>query len=233
MGPLLELAARRGIPVIEDAAQAHGATWDGRTAGTLGAIGCFSFYPSKNLGAYGDAGACVTSDPELARALRRLRNHGESSRYRAESVGFNSRLDELQAAVLRAKLPHLAGWNRRRREIAAEYRRRLAGLPLLVPEEDPGEVQHLFVIQVAQRDRFRRALEERGILTQIHYPIPIHLQPAYRGLGFAPGSFPAAERRAARVVTLPLYPEMTAGQIDSVVGAVAEALSGAPHPEDA
>jgi dTDP-4-amino-4,6-dideoxygalactose transaminase len=232
MEPLLDLARRRGIPVIEDAAQAHGATRHGRAAGTLGAIGCFSFYPSKNLGAYGDGGACVTSDPGLAERLRRLRNYGERTRYESVELGFNSRLDEIQAAVLRAKLPHLADWNRRRRELAAKYRRRLAGLPLAFtpPDAEGEECVHLFVIRVARRDRLRRELERRGVATQVHYPQPIHLQPAYRHLGYGPGSYPASERRAGQIVTLPLYPEMEAETLDRVVEAIREALRGEDPP---
>jgi dTDP-4-amino-4,6-dideoxygalactose transaminase len=233
MDPILELAGRRGIPVVEDAAQAHGATWRGRAAGTMGAIGCFSFYPSKNLGACGDAGACVTADPALAARLRRLRNYGEQDRYHSVEFGINSRLDELQAAVLRVKLPHLAAWNGRRRELAAAYRERLGGMPVaLAPPMDEGEeVVHLFVARVARRDRLRETLQRQGILTQIHYPLPIHRHPAYGHLGFGPGSFPIAERRAGQIVSLPLYPEMTARQLDRVTTALAEALRGEEPPD--
>jgi dTDP-4-amino-4,6-dideoxygalactose transaminase len=233
MGPILDLAARRGIPVVEDAAQAHGATWEGRAAGTIGTIGCFSFYPSKNLGAYGDGGACATADPGLARTLRALRNYGETSRYKSEILGFNSRLDELQAAVLRAKLPHLPRWNARRREICAAYRRGMGGLPLILPPADPEgtEAPHLFVVQVARRERARAELEKRGVGTQIHYPVPIHLHPAFADLGFGPDSFPVAESRARRILTLPLYPELSSAQVDAVIGAVTESLRGEPAPE--
>lgn len=232
MDPILDLAGRRGIPVVEDAAQAHGATWRGRAAGTMGAIGCFSFYPSKNLGACGDAGACTTADSALAARLRRLRNYGERDRYHSVEFGINSRLDELQAAVLRAKLPRLAEWNGRRRELAAAYRDRLDAMPLaLAPPMDQGEeVVHLFVVRVARRDRLRENLQRQGVLTQIHYPLPIHLHPAYAHLGFGPGSFPIAERRAGEIVSLPLYPEMTARQLDRVTMALAAALRGEEPP---
>jgi dTDP-4-amino-4,6-dideoxygalactose transaminase len=233
MDAILDLARRRGIPVVEDAAQAHGATWRGRAAGTMGTIGCFSFYPSKNLGACGDAGACTTGDPRLAARLRRLRNYGERDRYHSVEFGINSRLDELQAAVLRVKLPHLAGWNLRRRELAAAYRHHLAGLPLaLAPFENPQEeVVHLFVARVARRDRLRAELQSRGVMTQVHYPLPIHLHPAYAHLGFGPGAFPVAEERAEQIVSLPLYPEMTARQFNRVTTALAEALQGEDPPD--
>jgi dTDP-4-amino-4,6-dideoxygalactose transaminase len=232
MDAVLDLGRRHGIPVVEDAAQAHGATWRGRAAGTMGVIGCFSFYPSKNLGACGDAGACTTADPALAARLRRLRNYGERDRYLSVEFGINSRLDELQAAVLRAKLPHLAGWNGRRREMAAIYRDRLASLPVaMAPPTDEGEeVHHLFVARVAHRDRLRGNLHSRGVMTQVHYPLPIHLHPAYAHLGFGPGSFPVAERRAEQIVSLPLYPEMTARQQERVIAAVAAALRGEEPP---
>jgi dTDP-4-amino-4,6-dideoxygalactose transaminase len=232
MDGILDLSRRHGIPVVEDAAQAHGATWRGRAAGTMGVIGCFSFYPSKNLGACGDAGACTTADPALAARLRRLRNYGERDRYVSVEFGINSRLDELQAAVLRVKLPRLAGWNGRRRELAAIYRDRLAALPVaLAPPPDQGEeVVHLFVARVARRDRLRGDLQSRGVMTQVHYPLPIHLHPAYAHLGFGPGSFPVAERRAEQIVSLPLYPEMTARQQEHVIAAVAEALHGEELP---
>ncbi len=232
MDALAALAERRGLPVVEDAAQAHGATWRGRLAGTMGAVGCFSFYPSKNLGAYGDAGACVTADPALAARLRRLRNYGEQDRYHSVEFGINSRLDELQAAVLRVKLRRLAEWNARRRELAAVYRERLAALPLaLPPPAVHGEdVVHLFVIRVARRDRLRRILRERGVLTQVHYPLPIHLHPAYAHLGFGPGSFPHAERWGEQVVSLPLYPELAPRRQERVIDALAEALRGEKPP---
>ncbi|MBK8229939.1 MAG: DegT/DnrJ/EryC1/StrS family aminotransferase [Candidatus Eisenbacteria bacterium] len=236
MTSLLALAAKHGVAVIEDVAQAHGAPLDcGGVAGTRGAIGCFSFYPSKNLGAFGDGGALSTEDPELAEALRRLRNYGQADRYHHVSFGLNSRLDELQAAFLRVKLPHLATANDARRAIVARYREALRDLPLALPSDDPSaasSVHHLFVVRVTRRDSFREALRQRGIGTEIHYPVPIHRQEAYAGLGLGPGSFPVAERRAAQIVSLPLYPELQATQIDRVIDAVRAALSGHPHPDE-
>mgnify|MGYP001214909549 CR=1 FL=1 len=231
LGPVLELARRRGIPVIEDAAQAHGARWEGRSAGSVGDVGCFSFYPTKNLGAYGDGGACTTNDPALNRRLRELRNYGETARYQSDSIGFNSRLDEMQAAVLRAKLPRLGGWIERRREIARAYREELRDCPLALPP-DPGAADspHLFVVQVARRDRFRAELERRGVGTAVHYPRPIHLQKAYAWLGLGPGSFPHAEARAGRIATLPLYPELRSDQLEAIITAIREVLRGEPHP---
>lgn len=235
MDAILELAGLHGLAVVEDAAQAHGAQWSGQHAGTLGSIGCFSFYPSKNLGAMGDGGACVTNDPDLALRLRRLRNYGEKDRYESVEIGFNSRLDELQAAVLRVKLEHLSEWNARRERLAAEYRRRLSGLPLrLPPETPPGDrsVHHLFVVQAARRDRLRRELMERGVGTQIHYPVPIHLQPAYAGFAGGPGSFPAAEARAGRILTLPMFPELTDSQMERIENALRISLAGEAFPEE-
>lgn len=231
---ILELAGAKGIPVIEDAAQAHGARWKGKRAGTLADLGCFSFYPSKNLGALGDGGAVVSGRPGLEERLRQLRNYGQRDRYRHVTLGFNSRLDELQAALLRVKLPHLDRWNRRRSEIAATYRRRLSGLPLLLPpEEEPEEsVHHLFVVRVARRDAVRAGLEQLGVETQVHYPIPIHLQEAFVPLGGKRGDFPVAERRAEQILSLPLFPELTAEQQERVVQALEQVLRGEPHPEE-
>lgn len=234
MESILELCDPHGIHVIEDAAQAHGASRGGRMAGSFGPIGCFSFYPSKNLGALGDGGACVTDDPDLAARLRRLRCYGERDRYESVEIGVNSRLDEMQAAFLRVKLGRLDAWNRRRRDIAAIYRERLQNLPLILPPGDPDgmEVVHLFVVQVAARDRLREELLKRGVGTQIHYPVPIHMQEAFRHMSNGPGSFPAAEARAKRILSLPLYPEMTDSQIERVIEALSHALAGEPHPEE-
>ena len=234
MGPILELARARGIAVIEDAAQAHGASWRDRSVGTMGDLACWSFYPSKNLGALGDGGAVTGMDPALETRLQRLRNYGQEDRYHHVELGFNSRLDEIQAAVLRAKLLHLGAWNRRRREIAARYREAFAGLPLLTPRDLPAapSVEHLFVVRVARRERLREELERRGIGSQVHYPIPIHLQGAYRHLGLSAGRFPVTELRAAQIVSLPLFPEMTDEDVDRVIAAVRESLRGEPHPEE-
>ncbi|MCA9755871.1 MAG: DegT/DnrJ/EryC1/StrS family aminotransferase [Candidatus Eisenbacteria bacterium] len=234
MGPLLELAKARGIPVIEDAAQAHGASRNGQNAGTIGDLACWSFYPSKNLGALGDGGAVSGMRPELEARLRHLRNYGQEDRYHHVELGFNSRLDEIQAAVLRVKLAHLDAWNARRRAIAGQYREAFADLPLLTAREDTDapSVEHLFVVRVANRDRLRAELEARGIGTQVHYPIPIHLQPAYRYLGIGAGRFPSAELRAGQIVSLPLYPEMRRRDVERVIDAVRDSLQGEPHPEE-
>jgi dTDP-4-amino-4,6-dideoxygalactose transaminase len=226
MEPILEAARRHGLAVIEDAAQAHGAEWRGRKAGTWAALGAFSFYPSKNLGAYGDGGAVWTADSATAEALRRRRNYGETRRYVHDSIGVNSRLDELQAAILRVKLPRLDAWNARRAALAAAYRERLARLPLRLPAEAPprAHVYHLFAVGVDDRARVREALETRGIQTQIHYPIPIHLQGAYRDLGYARGAFPAAERWCESTMSLPFSPALGEDDLDRVADALAAAL---------
>ena len=219
MPALLELADEKEIPVVEDACQAHGAVFAGRPVGGWGRAGCFSFYPTKNLGALGDGGLVTTNDPELAARVRRLRNGGQSDRYVHEEVGFNSRLDELQAAVLRAKLPHLPGWNERRRDLAARYREALREMPLVwveaLPDTEPAT--HLLVARAPERDRFRETLSEAGVKTLIHYPVPAHLQPAYRSLGQGEGACPEAERAAQEVVSLPLYPELDDSQVERVV----------------
>ena len=222
MDPLLDLARRHGIPVIEDCAQAGGATYRGRKAGSMGLMAAFSFYPSKNLGCYGDGGAVTTDDSALAEKLRMLRNYGQRQRYYHEIVGINSRLDEMQAAILAAKLPHLDAWNRRRREIAAQYTAGLAGLPVQTPVEAPGgeHVYHLYVIQAAGRDRLQAHLAESGVQTLIHYPVPAHLQPAYAGLGHARGALPVTERVADVILSLPMYPQLTDAEVAAVVAAI-------------
>ncbi|MCA9726357.1 MAG: DegT/DnrJ/EryC1/StrS family aminotransferase [Candidatus Eisenbacteria bacterium] len=234
LAELSKIAQERGIPFVEDVAQAHGANRLELRAGTIGALSCFSFYPTKNLGAFGDAGAITTDSPELARRIVHLRNYGQEDRYHHVTLGFNSRLDEIQAAILRVELAHLPAWTARRRAIAARYRAGFAGLPLALAPERPEapSVEHLFVVRVDDRDRFRAALEASGVATQIHYPLPIHLQPAYAGLNLGPGSFPIAERRAREVVSLPMYPEMTEDQIDRVIDAVRSALRGAHPPTE-
>jgi dTDP-4-amino-4,6-dideoxygalactose transaminase len=228
MGPILALARARGLAVVEDACQAHGAMVDGRRAGTLGDLGCFSFYPGKNLGAYGDGGAVVTDRPDLAARLSRLRNYGQERKYHHVEPGYNHRLDEIQAAILRVKLRRLDGWNERRRAHAAAYARALAGAPLVLPRVPEGRthVFHLHVVRSERRDALQQHLTARGIGTLIHYPVPIHLQPAYRSLALGPGTFPLAERLAREVLSLPMFPELTGGQIDEVAGAVREFVQG-------
>jgi dTDP-4-amino-4,6-dideoxygalactose transaminase len=226
MAPIREMAVRHGIKVIEDAAQAHGARYRNRTAGALGDAAGFSFYPGKNLGALGDAGAVTTDDDALADRVRVLRNYGSRVKYRNDVKGYNSRLDELQAALLREKLGVLDRWNGRRRAIADRYLNALRDTPVVLPHV-PRECQpvwHLFVVRVRERDAFVRHLEGLGIGTLIHYPIPPHLQGAYAELGFGPGSFPVSERIHREVVSLPLWPQMSDEQIDLVLGGVRAAL---------
>jgi len=228
MDEILRIGRDGNITVIEDCAQAHGARWRGRTAGSFGRFGCFSFYPTKNLGAYGDGGAVVTFDAEAAQTLRRMRNYGQVDRYRHVTRGWNTRLDEIQAAVLRVKLPQLEARNATRRTLAARYREKLRGAavrPLSV--DDRGEpVYHLFVVRSPERDRLRDELAARGIESQVHYPIPAHLQEAFADLGHERGSFPRAEELARCVLSLPLYPELRPRQVDEICEAVREIAGG-------
>lgn len=223
LAALRELARSEGLALVEDACQAHGASLEGRALGSWGQAGCFSFYPTKNLGALGDGGMIVTGDGDLAGRLRRLRNGGQSNRYRHEEIGVNSRLDELQAAILRVKLPRLPAWNERRRALARIYQDVLAETPArpVATTTAAFPAVHLFVARAPERDRLREALSAAGIETLIHYPIPAHLQPAYRGLGQGEGSCPVAEQAAGEVVSLPLYPELTESQVERVARAVA------------
>ena len=222
MDPVMDFARRRGLRVIEDASQAHGARWNGRRVGTFGDAGCFSFYPGKNLGAYGDAGAVVTDDAELADKLRLLRDFGQRRKNEHLLKAGNCRLDTIQAAVLDVKLRHLDRWNEARRRNARAYDAKLAQIGIAPPPclHDEGHVYHLYVIEVGNRADVQSALAESGIATGIHYPIPIHLQPAYRELGLGPGSFPRTERSAQRILSLPMFAELTEEQIDLVVGAI-------------
>ncbi len=213
MDPLLELARERGIPVIEDAAQAIGAEYRGRRAGSMGAVGCFSFFPTKNLGGAGEGGILTTSDEALAGRLRALRVHGSRVRYFHDEVGTNSRLDTLQAAVLRVKLRHLDAWTARRIGLAALYRETLGrlGAPVVPPPLPPYpacHVYHQFVIRAPQRDRLREHLAAAGIGSEIYYPLPLHLQKCFASLGYAEGDFPESERAAREVLALPIYPEL-------------------------
>ncbi|MDZ7268147.1 MAG: DegT/DnrJ/EryC1/StrS family aminotransferase [candidate division KSB1 bacterium] len=226
MDAILTLAAQHEIAVIEDAAQAHGASLRGRVAGSLGIAGCFSFYPGKNLGAYGDGGAVVTNDATLAGRVRRLRDQGRDTKYEHLMIGYNHRLDTLQAAVLNVKLRHLPRWNARRREIAARYRQLLQDCPAVRPlAVAPGQepVYHLFIVQVERRERVQERLKQQGIATGIHYPIPLHLQPAYAFLGLRRGAFPVAEAAAERVLSLPMYAEMSNAMVEQVATALREA----------
>jgi dTDP-4-amino-4,6-dideoxygalactose transaminase len=220
MQAIIDTCRAREVAVIEDCAQSHGARYAGKKTGSLGLVGCFSFYPSKNLGALGDGGMIVTSDPDLKDRLELLRQYGWRERDRSELVGFNSRLDELQAALLRAKLPHLEGWNLRRRAIAHRYDEAFAGPSSVRPSvSDPGHVYHLYVIRVRNRDEVRRQLAEAGIGTGVHYPIPIHMQPAIRPL-IDQRRFPSAEAACAEVLSLPVFPQLTEDEITRVTAAV-------------
>lgn len=217
------VCAAHDVAMVEDAAQAHGALYRGRRIGGHGVAVCWSFYPGKNLGAFGDGGAITTDDPDVAARLRLLRNYGSPVRYVHEEAGFNSRLDPIQAAFLRVKLSRLDSWNLRRQRIARRYLQELpssaVGLPSVPSSAEP--VWHLFCIRHPARDRFRQALEAMGIETLIHYPIPPHLQRAYAGMGLQRGSYPVAERIAETVLSLPIGPAMTDAQVDAVVAAVA------------
>jgi dTDP-4-amino-4,6-dideoxygalactose transaminase len=230
MEPLAALAAAQDVAIVEDAAQAIGATWQGRPAGALGTAGCFSFFPSKNLGAFGDAGLVTTADAGIAGRVRRLRNHGAESKYFHHEIGGNFRLDALQAAVLRVKLPHLDGWNAGRRAGAARYRTLFedAGLAARVrlPVEAPGRehVYHQFVIRVPDRDRVRAHLTQRGVGTEIYYPVPLHRQDCFRPMGPPRHGCPVAEAAAGEVLALPIFPELTEAQQAYVVTCIAEEL---------
>ena len=224
--PLAALAERHHLALVEDAAQAHGARAAGRRVGSTGRLACWSFYPGKNLGAFGDAGAITTSDGALAERLRVLRNYGSLRKYHHLVKGLNSRLDPVQAAILRVKLPHLDQWNERRARLAGEYRVRLAGLPLSWPRLPAAAESswHLYVLWHENRDELRQSLMADGIETLIHYPVPPHLQPAYRELGLTAGAFPEAERQAAHALSLPLGPHMHLDQVVYVAAKLRERL---------
>jgi dTDP-4-amino-4,6-dideoxygalactose transaminase len=226
MNAIMAIADRHGLVVIEDACQAHGALHGEDRVGTIGHIGCFSCYPGKNLGAFGDAGILVTGDDDLAKRLRMLANHGSVRKYHHEIEGWNSRLDTIQAAVLGVKLPYLDLWNRLRREHAGHYTKLLTDSNVTTPAVLNGDhVWHLYVIQTENRDALAAQLCERGISTGVHYPVPLHLQPAYRHLGYAPGAFPVTERAASRILSLPMFPELTVKQIEYVAGAIHELVA--------
>lgn len=229
MDPILALAGAHGLKVVEDCAQSHGAEYNGRRAGSMGDAAAFSFYPTKNLGALGDAGAVVTSDPEVDRRARLLRNYGEAERFHHVLRGWNSRLDTLQAALLAAKLPFLDGWNERRRELAARYTAAFAASSVVAPLEIDGSrhVYHLYVVRVDDREAFRARLASLGVDTAVHYPVPVHHQEAYRALAPPGRSLAVSERLAATVVSLPLYPELTDGEVESVIEAALESFQPA------
>lgn len=224
MRSIVEIAQRHGLYVIEDAAQAHGARMGDRRAGALGDMGCFSFYPSKNLGAFGDGGMVTTNDAALAERLRMLRNGGQRKRYEHLMLGRNSRLDELQAAILRVKLAHLDDWNARRRAIAAQYDMLLRDCGVACPSQMSGmtHVYHLYVIRTRNRTSLQQYLGAHGVETAIHYPTPIHLQVAYESLGLGQGTFPIAEQYAGEIVSLPIYPELTDQQVQQIATLIGE-----------
>lgn len=219
MAPIMEIAKKYGIKVIEDACQAHGATYAGKPVGTYGDVAAFSFYPGKNLGAAGDGGAIVTNNPEIAEKVRLLRDHGSSKKYEHRIIGHNFRLDTLQAAILNVKLRHLPAWNDARRRNAAYYTEKLADAAVVTPEISGNcrSVFHLYVIQVDNRAAVQKALTEANIQSGIHYPIPIHLQEAYRFMGHRAGDFPVSERLAGKILSLPMYAELTPAQQDRVI----------------
>jgi dTDP-4-amino-4,6-dideoxygalactose transaminase len=222
MPALMELAVRYDLPVVEDSAQAIGAAWEGQRACSFGIVAGLSFYPTKNLGAYGDAGMAVTCNPEMACRLDVLRQKGGQRDSHRDRLGYNSRLDELQAAALRVKLQHLDDWTQRRRRIASLYADLLAGAPVMTPFEAPGmhHVYHQYTIRAPKRDELRAYLQDQGIGTRVYYPVPLHLQEIYSTLGLGLGSFPESEQAAREVLSLPIYPELTLDQVETVAGAV-------------
>ncbi|MGP1384749.1 MAG: DegT/DnrJ/EryC1/StrS family aminotransferase [Thainema sp.] len=239
MTRLMAIAQAHNLPVIEDCAQATGATWNGQKVGSIGQIGCFSFYPTKNLGACGDGGAIATNDPDLAKRMRMIKEHGSYVRYYHDEIGINSRLDAVQAAILSVKLRYLDSWNQQRQAIAQRYTDLLSPVPgLQLPQAPTGgtTVWNQYTIRVLDsttastddqpnlRDRIRQALQEQGVISMIYYPIPLHLQTVYRSLGYAPGSLPNTERMAHQVLSLPMFPELTATEQERVVYALKESL---------
>jgi dTDP-4-amino-4,6-dideoxygalactose transaminase len=224
LSAILEIAERHRLAVIEDACQAHGARYNGKRVGGFGRAAAFSFYPGKNLGAYGEGGALTTNDDELAHFAREMRDHGQTSRYYHGRMGYNYRMDGFQGAVLRVKLKRLPQWTARRQEVAQLYRRLLAEARVKLPQDEPHveSVYHLFVVYVENRDAVRAALEKRGIGTAIHYPVPIHLQKAAASLGYGPGSFPLTEKACSTVFSMPLFPEMTNEQAECAARTLAE-----------
>jgi dTDP-4-amino-4,6-dideoxygalactose transaminase len=227
MDPLRDLASKYHLRIIEDACQAHGSEYHGRRAGSIGDAAAFSFYYSKNLGAYGEGGFITTNDPELYRRVRMIRDHGSERRYYHDMVGMNARLDEIQAVVLRAKLPHLLEWNQLRRSHASLYNQFLKNSPIITPVEQVGNshIYHLYVIRVPRRDELQTWLKERDIFTGIHYPVPNHLQPAMKFLGYKPGDLPVTEQLVSEVLSLPMFAELTDEEVATVADSVKEFYS--------
>jgi len=227
---LRSICDEKNVPLIEDAAQAHGARYGKEKIGGFGRLACFSFYPGKNLGAYGDGGMITTNDTDLATRLRRLRNHGRTTKYEHSEVGFNYRMDAVQATVLNFKLPFLDDWNASRRHWAGRYRERLSATPLtlpaLIPDTEP--VYHLFTVRCTCRDKLASFLAERAIETGVHYPVPLHLQPAFRFLGYSEADFPVAEAICREIISLPIFPEMTEHQFEHVCESIDEFFATTP-----
>jgi dTDP-4-amino-4,6-dideoxygalactose transaminase len=232
MDPIMEIAHQYGLIVVEDASQAHGARYKGRRVGSLGHAAAFSLYPGKNLGAYGDAGIIVTHDARIAETLRRLRNYGQTQKYHHVQRGYNRRLDTLQAALLRVKLRYLDDWNAARRRHAALYHQLLKSAPVVLPEVADGAepVYHLYVVRTHRRDALQTHLQAHGIAVGIHYPIPIHLQPAYDDLGYQKGDFPITEQAADQILSLPMYPELTPDAIAHIAATISAFLRTCPEP---
>jgi dTDP-4-amino-4,6-dideoxygalactose transaminase len=230
MDPIIQIARRHGLIVIEDAAQAHGAQYKGRSVGSIGDMACFSFYPGKNLGAYGEGGAVTTSNPEYARTVRMLRDWGQDRKYHHLLRGYNYRMEGFQGAVLRVKLHHLEQWTESRRALVRKYNELLADCDLETPVEMPWarHVYHVYTVRSKERDRLQAALNDEGIQTGIHYPVPVHLQPAYADLGYGPGAFPQAEAAAKQVLSLPLYPELAFQAVAQVAEAVKAVVGSKP-----
>ena len=223
MDPIVDIAEKHNLVVIEDACQAHGAVYKGKKAGSMGAVGCFSFYPGKNLGAFGEGGAAVTNDEALAQKIRMIRDHGQARKYYHDMEGYNGRLDAIQAGVLRIKLKRLAEWNRLRQQNAAYYDEQLSAIPevtVVKQNEDTESVYHLYVIQVDNRDELQKYLSEKGIATGLHYPMPLHLQKAYAYMEHKKGDFPVTERIADRLLSLPMFPELKREQMEYVVDSI-------------
>jgi dTDP-4-amino-4,6-dideoxygalactose transaminase len=227
MDPILQVARRHGLTVIEDACQAHGAEYGGRRAGSLADFGCFSFYPGKNLGACGEAGAVVTNNDAAARHIRVFRDHGQTQKYHHHVIGWNARMDGIQAAILSVKLKYLSGWTENRRKNAETYTRLLRDVPEVAPPVEAGygkHVYHVYAVRVPERDRLISRMLELGVHCMVHYPVPIHLQTAYRHLGCGPGTFPISERCAKEYLSLPMYAELTQEQIGFAVAALIQAI---------
>jgi dTDP-4-amino-4,6-dideoxygalactose transaminase len=223
MGPILEVAHENGLKVIEDNAQGFGAEYLGKKTGSLGDIGCLSFFPTKNLGAFGDAGMAVTSDPALAERMRMLRTHGWKKKYYSEEVGYNSRIDALQAAILQAKLPYVDAWNKSRRELAHRYSEKLDSTLITPIEREWGRhVYHLYIVRSKRREALQAFLNQKGVATEVYYPLPPHLATPCRRFGYKEGDFPYAEMASRETLALPLYPELTMAQQDQVIDAVDE-----------